>query len=174
MYIYCLRHTKVNVHSNICYGKSDVELDSNFISDFIKIKSKLEQIEYQNLYSSPLKRCTKLADFINNNYIIDQRIIEINFGDWELKNWNDINDEYSKKWMNNWVETPSPNGESLKEMIFRVHNFINDIKLKKENCLIITHSGVIRCIYHIINNTQIKDFFKFNIEYGELIKFEVL
>jgi len=55
-------------------------------------------------------------------------------------------------------EEPYPNGESPKEFFERIqkawHLFSEQICNKNENVLLVTHSGVIRIILHLINNTS--------------------
>jgi alpha-ribazole phosphatase len=40
-------------------------------------------------YSSPLVRCKILASYLQSSDF-DSRLVEMNFGDWELQKWDDI------------------------------------------------------------------------------------
>ena len=41
------------------------------------------------------------------------RLMEMNFGDWEMKNWNDIPPEQLNPWMEDFVNIRASNGESF-------------------------------------------------------------
>ena len=109
------RHTRVDVSTSICYGQTDVGLASSFDDELETIKTNLNGYSFNKIYSSPLKRCRILAENLNVSTHIefDDRLKELNFGDWEMKSWNAIFDtRYGKEWMNNYTEMPCPKGES--------------------------------------------------------------
>ncbi len=86
MKITLIRHTSVNVEPGICYGQSDVPLDESFSHTAEFIKHKLQVEKYDAIYCSPLSRCVKLAKYCGyETPILDKRLLEINFGDWEMK-----------------------------------------------------------------------------------------
>ena len=86
MIITAIRHTSVDVPSGICYGKTDVPLASTFRSELESIREKLTDDTFNAVFSSPLSRCTKLAKelFPERQIWIDQRLIELDFGIWEM------------------------------------------------------------------------------------------
>ena len=146
MEVHLIRHTPVKVSSKICYGRLDVPLSENFHSDINKIKKKLTK-KYDIIYSSPSKRCIFLAEALDiGQYQIDDRLLEINFGDWEGLKWNEINKVKLNNWMEDFVNISPPNGESFNNMYIRITEFIKILRIENFNkVLIVTHSGVIRC-----------------------------
>ena len=66
-------------------------------------QSKLpKHVEY--VYSSPLLRCRKLADYLYpNKALLDSRIMEYNFGDWEGLAWNNIEQVLPIGWKTIWI-----------------------------------------------------------------------
>lgn len=171
MQIYLIRHTRVAIEPGICYGQSDVDVSETFQEEANLIKPQISDINFDLIYSSPLSRCKILSEFlfdIDVNY--DNRLQELNFGEWELQKWDDLRNPVVDKWMNDFVHTPCPNGESFFEMYQRVRAFMVEIKqLNSKNIAIVTHSGVIRCILTYLNNEELKDAFKRQIEFGEIL-----
>ena len=61
MEIYLVRHTTPAIKKGICYGQTDVDLNSEtFESELYEIKNKLPS-NIVRFYCSPLIRCSKLA-----------------------------------------------------------------------------------------------------------------
>ena len=168
-----IRHTTPDVEKGICYGQTDLKLSSSYNKELEEIESKIH-IKDQKIYSSPLKRCTTLARDLFSEYNTDDRLMELNFGDWELQKWDNINDEYAQKWFNDYINESPPNGESLMQMHNRVKSFYNDIIKDNNNTdyIIVTHAGVIRCLNLIMNNYALSCFFDIKPKYGEIFIYE--
>lgn len=64
MNIYLIRHTSVDVPKGLCYGQSDdVPLRPTFEIEAAVTKAKIESIHFDMAYTSPLSRCTRLAQY---------------------------------------------------------------------------------------------------------------
>ncbi|MBW4361256.1 alpha-ribazole phosphatase [Flavobacterium taihuense] len=178
MEVYLVRHTETVCEKGICYGQSDVGIREPYDAVFESILNQLPQEAI--LYSSPLQRCIILANHIKestqiDSIIEDPRLMEMNFGDWELKSWNDIPREVLDPWMENFVSIAVPRGESFVDLDNRVREFL-DIEISKTHAkplIIVAHSGVIRSILCRINNIPLKDAFKTQLDYGTVIKIEM-
>jgi alpha-ribazole phosphatase len=170
-----VRHTTLNIKPGICYGQSDVLPSQKFPEEAEAVKKHLNGIVPEKVYSSPLQRCVKLAEVCGYADVHkDNRLIEMDFGVWELVPWANIYGEYAKKWMENYHTWPTPNGESLEDVINRLTIFLNEIKatgLKTVLCF--THSGPIRIFHHLIDKLPLDDLFKIEIEYGGIYKFRI-
>jgi alpha-ribazole phosphatase len=72
--------------------------------------------------------------------------MELNFGNWEGKYWNDIDQTpEAKAWFADYVNTPAPGGESYAQLIQRCRIFIKELKTSNQkNVCIVTHGGPIR------------------------------
>ncbi len=171
MQLYLIRHTKVAVEPGICYGQSDVEPAGTFQEEAEIIKKQISGIQFDKIYSSPLSRCKKLSEHLFGSGIkYDDRLMELNFGDWELQKWNELKNPTVDEWMNDFVNVPCPNGESFNGMYQRIKSFLAEIQEQKsDHVAIISHGGTMRCILAYINNEELKDAFKREIEYGETI-----
>lgn len=171
MEIYLIRHTKVDVPANICYGQSDVSLADSFEEETNTILKKISNSNNFILYSSPLIRCKFLANKIHGSQInLDSRLMELNFGDWELKTWDEIGKVQFDIWHSNFVYNKVPNGESYFELFERVVAFWEEIILKKENFILITHGGVIRALLAYILGLPLENSFRLKIDYGRITK----
>jgi alpha-ribazole phosphatase len=175
MNIYLIRHTKVATAKGICYGQTDVGLADSFKKESEVIKDQIKDIKFDKIYSSPLTRCKKLAkQLFKSEIIYDDRLMEMNFGEWELQEWDNIQHPDIDRWMTDFVNTPCPNGESFLQMHKRIISFITDIDARKyKNIAIISHGGPIRNFITHIKDEDLKDAFKREITYGEIIKLEV-
>lgn len=175
MRIYLLRHTSLNIKPDIFYGQSDVDVSENFSIEVKNIKKKIlnKKIELKSLkvYSSPLIRCVKLADSIFDDFHLDDRLKELDFGDWEMKKVSEIDDSEIKEWQENLLDFQIPGGESNKEFLRRISSFCNDVVKKDENIFIVAHAGSINCIISYLSgipfNKLIKDNWK-KISYGSI------
>ena len=95
----------------------------------------------------------------------------MDFGDWEGKLWDEINQDDLNKWMIDFVNEAPSNGETLSEMFHRVSDFLNELRTSKsEKVLIITHSGVIRCIWAYLLEIPLKNIFKIPVGFHEHFK----
>ncbi len=169
MKIYLLRHTRVDVPSGICYGQTDVSLADTFENELSIIKNTLSDVTFKKVYSSPLTRCMRLAKKFTDYIISDARLMELNFGDWENKSWDEIFDcEKGKKWFSNYLEEVCPNGESSQMLQQRIQNFIDELPKINDNILIVTHSGVIRMFRMILEGWSTKKAFDTPIAYGQV------
>ena len=179
MNLFVIRHTNVDVEPGICYGQSNVGVAYSFYSEKEKIEREINEIYFDTILSSPLFRCKTLTEslFSTEKIVFDERLKELNFGDWELKKWDDVyNSPKGKIWMNNYQTLPTLNGESYPEMVERVRAFYSELVLKKyDNVAIITHAGVIRIFKSIIEKIPIDELFvSFKPDYGSVTEFAIL
>ena len=179
MEIYLVRHTETVCEKGVCYGQSNVGIREPYDVVFENILSQLPKEAV--LYSSPLQRCVILAKHIqektqSNSVIEDARLMEMHFGDWELKKWDDIPQEVLNPWMTDFVNVRVPNGESFVDLNERVLDFLeNEIPKDLEKPLIIVaHAGVIRSILCELNNIPLVDAFKTALDFGAVVRVELL
>jgi alpha-ribazole phosphatase len=172
MEVYLVRHTETVCEKGVCYGQSDVAITEPYLPIFENIKQQLPANAV--FYSSPLVRCKILASYLSNQVIIDSRLMEMNFGDWELKKWDEIPEEDLNPWMTDFVCTNVPNGESFIELHDRVIDFLEShlTIVKSKPIVIIAHSGVIRSILCKQNNTPLKDAFNSKLDFGSVTKID--
>ena len=169
MEVYIIRHTPVAVSKDICYGQSNVSLADTFIQDAEQLSKKLPT-NFDSVYSSSLQRCKDLATALKfENVLFDNSLMEMNFGDWENQKWDEINQGELNHWMADFVNVKTPNGENLTELFQRVESFFNYLRKKEhKKVLIITHAGVIRCLWAYLLDIPLQNLFKIVVGYKEI------
>lgn len=175
MKLIAIRHTSVNVPAGLCYGQTDVETANSYDKEKNEIVSKLRSESFQAVYSSPSLRCRKLAEDITNGTPVtyDSRLLELNFGSWECKTWDEITPTpEAKDWFKDWINQPCPNGESYWHLMQRVKEFTALLKQAhtNETVLIVTHSGVIRALTCMISGLDPQKSFDLKVDFGSITK----
>lgn len=169
MEIYLIRHTQTASQKGLCYGQTDVELADNFFDDAREILKKLPANPL--VFSSPLSRCTRLAQLISEEIIFDNQLLEMNFGDWENVPFADIDAEKLQQWTDNFVMLAPPNGESFQQLYLRVESFWQDLlALENEHVVMVTHAGVIRAILAKVLALSLEKAFAFQVDLGSVHK----
>lgn len=171
MLIHLIRHTTPDVEPGICYGQADLGLSPSFSEEREIVLSKLLP-EYDALITSPLIRCALLAESVKAlNRSVDERIKEYDFGDWELKPWAEIKRKESKQWMDDFVNVPCPNGESVQIMKQRVDDFFAELMTKPHKTVaIVTHSGVQRLLHAYVLGTPLHNMFRLQLDFGAVLE----
>ncbi|WP_347218315.1 alpha-ribazole phosphatase family protein [Chryseobacterium sp.] len=172
MEIHLIRHTAVDNPENLCYGFAEMPLRKDYSEDF---KSLNLDNDFELVISSPAQRCCLLAKHFKLHYSTDERIREMNFGNWELKKWTEIPEEEINPWYKDFVNVKASGGENLLEMQARVLSFWNELVIKKdiEKVLIIAHAGVIRLILRSVLQFPLENMFSIRIDYGKKVIIQV-
>jgi alpha-ribazole phosphatase len=174
MEIYLIRHTSVDVPNGCVYGQTDVGLNDTFEAEAEMVKKNLEGLAFDNVWCSPLTRCVRLAGYCGYpDAIRDDRLKELNFGEWEMKSWDELTDTHSKEWFENWVDTPTPGGESFNDQYKRVAAFLDEVRQGDyRRICIFTHGGVLRSARVYAGEYSMEKALAYLSAYGEVIKLE--
>jgi alpha-ribazole phosphatase len=173
MELYLVRHIKPDFPEGANYGQTDVPLPAGY-DQLHKAVIQGLPTEYDVVYSSPLTRCKLLAQAVTVNHLIDSRLMELHFGDWEGRNWDDINREELDTWMADYINLAPPNGESLQTLVDRFTTFTRDLQAKQyRRALIITHAGIIRSAMHLFNGVPLNQVMMEKVDYGGIYLFNL-
>lgn len=167
-----VRHTSLDIQPDICYGQSDIDVSASFIEEATIVKEKLQQFQANTIYTSPSQRCTKLADFCGfPKAIRDQRLLELNFGDWENQKWDEIDDPNLALWYEDWIDTSTTNGESFQMQYARYCDFISTLTAENndQTVIVFTHSGILHCARIQQGIDTFKTTFDHKFNYGEVL-----
>ena len=180
MEVYLVRHTKPAIGKDVCYGQTDILVDESVFEQTAKDILTALPTKTDAIYSSPLLRCSTLAEYLLQNKYHHAEIKyspllkELDFGDWENQKWNDINQVDLQKWMDDFVNQSPPGGESFIVLHQRINQFLSLLKTcNYASVIIITHAGVIRSVISYIQQTLLNDAFAINCDYGSVTKLKL-
>ena len=112
--IYLIRHTEIYNPNKLCVGQSEIPLAENFTVTFDWIKERLPSTNTIKFFSSPLRRCSKLAQYLSDEKNqIDERLRDQSFGLWEMQAWDQIAAKEVEKYQNDFVNFCPKKGENL-------------------------------------------------------------
>lgn len=147
MRVFLIRHTSVGVPKGTCYGQTDVPLASSFEEEAAKTKALTEREHFDHAYTSPLSRCTRLADYCGYpDAERDDRLKEMDMGEWEMQRWDDISDPHLQEWYADYLHQPTTGGESFRQLRSRVYAFLDELRTKPyRQVAVFAHGGVLVC-----------------------------
>ncbi|MCR5156863.1 MAG: histidine phosphatase family protein [Butyrivibrio sp.] len=160
MKIYITRHGQTDYNkSRMMQGRSDIPLNETGIAQARARRESLGDIRFDAVYSSPLIRAVQTAEIIGNvkreDIITDERIIEANFGKYELMGYYSTGLKMMAYW--SFPEIfPAPEGvETIREMVDRTSSFLRELEKKDyETVLVACHGGIIRPIRGYMENRK--------------------
>jgi len=164
-----VRHTSLQIAPGICYGQTDVDVASSFMQEALQTQTKLADMTFDAVFTSPLQRCVKLADALGHRQIKeDARLKELHFGDWEMQAWDDVPRDIFDEWAQNYAELAPPKGETFQQLQQRGVDFLTEMMKTHPNqhLLVVTHGGMIRALLAHVLNMQLKGLFRFHVDYG--------
>jgi len=181
--IYIVRHGQTHHNAKEeYYGRLDVSLNQEGMKQMQRLAPSLKDIEFDYVYSSHTKRALESlkisGSHLYNKVQIDQRLSEINFGDFEGKTYQEICrlfPEHIDEWNKDWKNFCPPNGESFNTFYKRVKSFLKEmLEIKTDHIFIMTHSGVIRATYCYVLQNNPDLFWNFTAHNGKVnrIKYE--
>lgn len=137
MELYLVRHGEtIWNQEGRYYGHSDVGLSPAGIFQAQTLGKYFRQIEFDEIYISPLKRAVDTVkecvseEAFSEKIIRDPRLMEQNFGLFEGKTYSQLKEEYPAElalWNKDWQEYCLPDGESFHDVRTRVEDFSLDL-----------------------------------------------
>ena len=146
MEVILIRHTTPDVPTGTCYGQSDVPLKESFAEEAAVTKAALDACgPVDHAYTSPLSRCTRLAAFCGYaDAERDARLMELNFGEWEMMPFDEITDPQLQLWFADHIHTPVTGGESFMQQCQRVSRFLDELRQQPwRRAAVFAHGGVL-------------------------------
>ncbi len=145
MRVHLVRHLPVAAAGR-CYGR----LDLPAAADERGLVARLIQTGAMTVWSSPAGRCLALArpaaERLGVALRVDERLHELDFGDWEGVLWEAI----PRAALDCWAADPAgfapPGGESGGALLGRVAAFAAALRRRGEPCLVVSHGGPLRLL----------------------------
>lgn len=167
--IYLIRHTKVDVPPKHFYGRTDVPLADSFLQEAGRIRSLLPSELEIPVWSSPLSRCRRLAEELFPKFEMDERLLELDFGDWEMKSWEEVPAAERDHYLANFDTLRPPNGEGFGDLQARSVSLFEEIlDLEAPASAIVAHSGVIRALLCHVMQMPLSHLYRFDLSYGSV------
>lgn len=166
-----VRHTSVDVAQGVCYGRTDVPLKATFPQEAAAVAAALPSGPFDAVYTSPLSRCARLSAFCGwPDAVREPRLLEMDFGTWEMQPWKTVSDPQLEAWFADWVHTPTAGGKSFDGMCLRVGAFISQLKAAGlKRVLLFTHGGVIACARTVAGSCSVDQAFAELTPYGGVV-----
>lgn len=176
MEVILVRHTSVDVPTGTCYGQTNVPLRSTFKEEAMIVASALQgYAPFDRVYTSPLSRCTRLATFCGYaDAQRDKRLLEMNFGEWEMQRYEEIEDLQLQAWYADWKQVSATGGESFVQQYERVAQFLSELKEKPySKVAIFSHGGVLTCAKMYAEGLSAEEAFASPTPYGGIINLTI-
>lgn len=174
MPLYLVRHTTPDVAQGVGYGRTDLQVAASFQEELEGIRNVLPDIENHRFFSSRLIRCKQLAEALApdpKRILFDDRLLEMDCGDWENKVWADLPQEAFQHWMKNFVLESAPNGESFLQLYERATDFWDELMLDEaEDVVVVSHSGVLHAIVAHLLEIPLDHAYDLQFGYGQVIR----
>ncbi|MGI6711744.1 MAG: alpha-ribazole phosphatase [Bacillota bacterium] len=174
--LYLIRHGETDLNtSGVLYGWTDCGLNIRGIGQSKDLSRALSDVNFDIVITSPLKRAIDTASIVSGwaseRIVIDKRLKEFNFGNWEGKHYQEIKSRDKEKWdlwVKDWKNICPPSGESFLEFYQRVKNSIDHIleKYDKRTIMLVSHQGCLRLIMCILLNMDCEKYYHFTFEQG--------
>ena len=137
-----------------CYGRLDAMPEPHVFADAAAALA--PHLPRFPIASSPSLRCRRLAEALHAHALanghapaplrIDERLRELDFGDWEGLRWDDIQRASLDAWSADVAGFAPPGGESFDRLVERVREALDALDRPH---VVITHAGVIRAAHRL-------------------------
>ncbi len=148
MKIIFVRHglTMANIEKK--YSTPDTRLEESGLYILDKTKELLKNYDIDQVYTSGLIRSQETAKILGyEDYLVDTRLNEMDFGDFKGQNIYDVREKYKdffQKEKESYFDLAYPNGESRRDVINRLSSFLDEKTREDKNILAISHGIAIR------------------------------
>ena len=158
MKLWLLRHAPVIAPAGTCYGATDYAAESAATQiAAAKADALMPKLEKGiALYSSPLQRCTALANELLQlrpdlaPLHIDAHLAEMDFGVWEGSKWDAIPRSAFDAWMADFASHRFGGCESTQGFIDRVAAFVQQLQAQGiTQAVCVCHAGTIRALHYL-------------------------
>ncbi|WP_299532007.1 histidine phosphatase family protein [uncultured Herbaspirillum sp.] len=155
MQLHLIRHPQPQLDKRTCYGRSDIAVAPDALAQ--SVAQLLPQVRALPRdwpwVSSPLQRCARLAQALATAVgqpapRLDSRLQEMDFGQWELRLWDDIPWAEVEAWNADLAGYPPGGGETLTAVAQRMWAAFNDLlATSADGAVVVCHAGTVRMLH---------------------------
>ena len=157
-----------------CYGRLDVGLSPRGCEQMRQVWRLLSAEPLSAIYSSPRRRSVESASVLAarcSAVTVDERLREIDFGDFEGLTYDDIAERFSEtyeQWMTRPTEVTFPGGENFAAMAARVGEALGHIRgaHRGQTVAIVSHGGVNRIALATALELDVRRIFRLDQAYA--------
>jgi alpha-ribazole phosphatase len=166
MRITLIRHPRPDVAPGICYGRSDLAPGTDSAECAARLRAELPA--HLPVFTSPLRRCLELARALHAQPVVDPRLIEMNFGTWEMRAWSDIPRSEIDAWSAAPLDYTPPGGEPVTAVRERVRGFLKASRAEgDEDIVVVSHAGVMKLFAAECLGLATDEWLSMTFNYGE-------
>ena len=167
MTLYVIRHgeTDINRMGGHFQGQIEIPLNETGVRQAEEARDSFRQrnLTFTHVFASPLSRAFKTAEIVSgfspDQIITDDRLLELNFGPFEGRRWEEMNPRTLHALLHDPLNYYPPAGmETIYHLVARCSQFLQDMASRSDelsgNILIGTHGGTIRgmlCAMHAMD-----------------------
>jgi len=179
MRVSLLRHG-MTLGNDIYRGRTDVALAPHGFEQMQQATTGFS-VPVDYLVSSTLVRCAKFAHQHAQPELLDERLQEMSFGDWDGRLRSDVWRDHEPQVKAFWADPlgcAAPNGETLVQVQRRAMAALSEhvqaaFSKGCKHVLIVTHGGVIRAILSELLHMKAAALFNMEVPYGGLVGLKV-
>jgi alpha-ribazole phosphatase len=154
MRIALIRHPAVLIAPGVCYGRLDIGVDPSAAERMGQIVSDPGLGGAKRVWSSPAARCSGLGEAIATELavplFVDHRLLEMDFGAWEGRTWDEIGRASLDRWAASVLTFAPPGGESGVDLMARVRDFHTELCGCGQDCVIVSHGGPLKILLALL------------------------
>lgn len=178
MKLYLVRHGRTNYNDlRLCNADPtvDVHLTSVGIEQAEVLADKLKQVHFDHIFTSELKRTQQTAAIINRFHALEIEV-DTRLGDhrsgFEGKHFEELAkalDAARDRWTARFN-----GGESIEDIKVRVASFIDDLRVKGyDTVLIVTSQWVIRAVISVVDGISTEEAWNLGVEHASCTEIEL-
>lgn len=171
-----IRHTSLQVTPDLCYGQTDIQVSDTFSQEAEEVRAIINSHKYDAVFTSPLSRAEMLCHYCGyeDNAVQEPRVMERNFGDWELKTWAEVEELVQThpdrdSYVDHLGQIVPPGGETVEDLLHRVYAFIEDLRMERYlRVAVFCHGGVINSARYFQGEIELDQLFIDVPPYGSI------
>lgn len=181
--IILIRHGSIDSRYEGCYiGSTDVALSEKGLRDAEAVGRYIADMDCDHIFASPMLRVrqtleTALTPEKAKTVEYNENIREIDFGDWEGKNFSQIKEKYPEE-VEDWAVASDqftfPGGSNLGDFRNRIETFKNILlETPGTKIIVFAHGGVILALIHNILGLEKEKMLAFKADRGSISSLEL-
>lgn len=152
MKLYLVRHGEAERSEGRAVGQLDLPLSDLGARNLEALAASWQGPSPFRLFASDLRRAADSARILARRFgvepVLDARLREVSFGDWEGRAWDEVYESDRRRydaWTERWWDLAPPGGESFADVAERVLAWFQDLGGGADT-IVVAHGGSIRAL----------------------------